>query len=129
MFQVACPQLVPLIENNEYETAAADYFVKKYVDELFSSSDKIDTVLLACTHYPLLLNKIKEYAPEGVNIIAQGDIVAKSLKDYLYRHPDMEAKLSKNGSMRFFTTDDAKDFDEHATYFFGTEVQSHHLSL
>lgn len=129
VYQVACPQLVPLIENKEYETEAADYFVKKYVDELFAQSQDIDTILLACTHYPLLMDKIKKHTPNHVTVLAQGDIVAKSLQDYLYRHIEMEEQLSKHGVTRFFTTDDPNDFDEHATYFFGEEIHSQHLHL
>ncbi|HTN46584.1 MAG TPA: glutamate racemase [Flavipsychrobacter sp.] len=129
VFQIACPQLVPLIESNEYETEAADYFVKKYVNNLFDQSATIDTILLACTHYPLLKNKIKSHAPAGVTILAQGDIVAVSLKDYLNRHPEMETKISKTGNVQFFTTDDPKDFDGQATRFLGDTVVSHHLHL
>lgn len=129
VFQIACPQLVPLIENNEYETEAADYFVKKYVDALFSQSDEIDTILLACTHYPLLLDKIQKHAPKDVTILSQGELVAESLKDYLHRHPDVETSITKSGQVQFFTTDDAKDFDEHASYFFGEAVNAQHLHL
>ena len=129
VFQMACPQLVPLIENKEYDSDAADYFVKKYVDALFEQDPAIDTVLLACTHYPLLMDKIKKYAPEQATILAQGDLVAKSLEDYLLRHQEIEETISKGGSMDFYTTDDTADFDEHATYFFGENVTSKHLHL
>jgi glutamate racemase len=127
--QIACPQLVPLIETKEYNSAAADYFVKKYIDDLLAQAPEIDTVLLACTHYPLLMDKIRKYTPPNVTIVAQGSLVAQSLKDYLLRHPEMEHNLSKNGSVCFYTTDDMADFDEHAAYFLGEAVQSVHLRL
>jgi glutamate racemase len=127
--QLPCPMWVPLIENKEYNSEGADYFVKKYIDQLLSTSPDIDTILLACTHYPLLMDKIRKYLPGGVNIVAQGDIVATSLEDYLERHPEMEARISTNASQRFFTTDDTADFNEHATIFFGKEVKSEHLHV
>lgn len=129
VYQQACPQLVPLIENKEYESEAADYFVKKYLDELFVQSNAIDTILLACTHYPLLMKKIKQHAPKHVSIVAQGDIVAQSLDDYLQRHTEIASQLTQHKTMQFFTTDDPKDFDEHASIFFGENVQAQHLHL
>jgi glutamate racemase len=127
--QLACPMWVPLIENNEYDTEGADFFIKKYLDELMGISPDIDTILLACTHYPLLMDKIKTHLSSTINVVAQGDIVADGLIDYLRRHPEMENRLSKNSTMRFYTTDDAKDFNEHASAFFGRPVQSNHLAL
>lgn len=129
LFQMACPLLVPLIENKEYNSVAADYFVKKYIDELFQQSDKIDTILLACTHYPLLIEKIKKAAPHDVQVIAQGDIVAHSLQDYLQRHPEIETQISHNGNLDSYTTDDAHDFNEHATIFFGESITAKQLHL
>lgn len=127
--QEACPMWVPLIENNEYDSSGADYFVKKNIDHLLQTDPGIDTLLLACTHYPLLINKIKQFVPEGTQVIAQGEIVAASLQDYLSRHPEMEQKLSKNGQLSFFTTDAADDFDAHAAIFYGKPVKSFHLDL
>ena len=115
--QQACPMLVPLIENNEFENEAADYFIKKYLDELINKDDKIDTILLACTHYPLIKKRIEKFLPDEIKIIAQGEIVAESLKDYLHRHTEIESQLSKNKSIQFYTTDSAEDFNNHATYF------------
>lgn len=129
VFQEACPMWVPLIENNEYNLPGADYFVKKHIDHLLQQSKDIDTVLLACTHYPLLIDKIKEYVPEGITIVSQGQIVAKSLIDYLARHPEIDQKLAKNGQISFFTTDSAEDFDNHASVFYGKPVKSAHLVL
>jgi glutamate racemase len=127
--QEACPMWVPLIENNEYLQPGADYFVQQHLKSLFNQSDKIDTVLLACTHYPLLKDKIAQYLPDGVTLLSQGEIVAKGLGDYLQRHPEIAAICSKNGSRSFYTTDSTTDFDNHAAAFFGTSVKSLHLDL
>jgi glutamate racemase len=127
--QKACPMWVPLIENGEYNGTGADYFVKKYLDELFAAAPAIDTILLACTHYPLLTEKIKKHLPEGVQIVSQGAIVAESLADYLHRHPEMEARISRGGTTRYFTTDDTAEFDNHASVFRGAVVRSEHVSL
>lgn len=125
--QLACPMWVPLVEYGEYNSDGADYFVKKYLDQLLSSAPDLDTILLACTHYPLLMDKIKKYLPAGITVVAQGDIVAQSLAGYLRRHPDMESRISKAGKMSFYTTDDPADFDNHATMFFGQAVKSQHV--
>lgn len=127
--QEACPMWVPLIENNEYSTEGADYFVKKHINNLLARDHEIDTILLGCTHYPLLLNKIKQVVPPEIMVIEQGSIVAEGLKDYLQRHPEMEEQCSKEGHLAFYTTGDASDFDEHAAHFFGGPVKSSHLQL
>ena len=127
--QLACPMWVPLVEYGEYKSAGADYFVQKYLYQLLSQSPDIDTILLACTHYPLLMDKIKKYLPANINVVSQGAIVANSLADYLQRHPEMEIALSKRGKMSFYTTDDTADFDNHATDFFGKKIQSEYLQL
>lgn len=129
VYQLACPMLVPLVEYNEYDSQGADFFVKKYIDMLMSEAPGIDTILLACTHYPLLQHKMEQYLPEGVKVVAQGDIVATSLADYLQRHPEMESRLTKGGHMSFYTTDAPDDFDNHATIFFGSKVQSSFVHL
>ena len=129
VFQQACPLWVPLVESNEYETEGADYFIKKNIDELIAQSKEIDTILLACTHYPLLLKKIQQFTPEGINIISQGEIIADSLKDYLHRHPEIEEKCSKNSSVDLYTTDSTEDFDRHSAVFFGRSVKSRHTTL
>ncbi|HWK02336.1 MAG TPA: glutamate racemase [Puia sp.] len=129
VFQQACPLWVPLIENNEHDKPGADYFVKEYMDSLLAQEKGIDTVLLACTHYPLLKEKIGQFLPAGTELIAQGDIVAASLADYLQRHPEIEGRCSKNGQQRFFTTDSAADFDSHASIFYGKTLQSEHIVL
>jgi len=129
VYQESCPMWVPLVENNEYHSIAADYFVKKNLDNLFIKSEKIDTIILGCTHYPLLTEKIKKYIPEKVTLLSQGELVAESLDDYLKRHPDMESRCSKSGEVEFFTSDSEKSFNEAATVFFGKEVKAKHLSL
>jgi glutamate racemase len=130
VYQQACPLWVPLIENGEYNKPGADYYVKLYLDQLMQQSPDIDTILLACTHYPLLQDKIKAHLPSNINVVAQGDIVASSLVDYLRRHPEMEQVLSKKGNRDFYTTiDDTPDFDHHATLFFGKEVKSEFVDV
>ncbi|HQR91882.1 MAG TPA: glutamate racemase [Sediminibacterium sp.] len=129
VFQEACPMWVPLVENGAANEPGADYFVQKHLNQLLSQSPKIDTILLACTHYPLLLNKIKAFAPASMTIVSQGEIVAKSLADYLDKHLSMAEKCSKNGQIRFCTTDSAVDFDAHASLFFGQAVISQHVDL
>ncbi len=101
VFQQACPLWVPLIENNEHLDPGADYFVKKYVDELLCPVCEMDTVLLACTHYPLLMDKLKQYFPQNIQLIAQGDIVAESLVKYLKNHPEIEVRCSKEARIFF----------------------------
>jgi glutamate racemase len=129
VFQQASPMWVPLVENNEQDGPGADFFVKKYIDLLWAQAGNIDTILLACTHYPLLINKIAQYVPRGVKIISQGEIVANSLENYLLRHPEVEASCSKGAQRTFFTTDSTEDFDHHAGIFYGQELQSRHLLL
>ncbi|NJO25511.1 MAG: glutamate racemase [Bacteroidia bacterium] len=118
VYQEACPMWVPLVENNEHRNAGADYFVKKHIDNIFSQQKQIDVLLLACTHYPLLKDKIGEFLPEGVKLVSQGEIVAASLADYLNRHPEINARLTQTGKREFYTTDSTEDFDNHAGVFF-----------
>ena len=127
--QEACPMWVPLIENNEHTGPGADYFVRKHIDALLQKASRIDTVLLACTHYPLLTDTIRKFLPSSIHLLSQGEIVAASLADYLIRHPEIEAQCTKNAEYSFFTTDSAEDFDNKAGIFFGTSVKSKHVSL
>lgn len=129
VFQEACPLWVPLIENGEHETEGADFFVKKYLNQLLLQSPDIDTILLACTHYPLLAKQITKHLPKGVQLLSQGPLVARSLADYLQRHPEMETRLSKGQGSRFCTTDETADFDLHAGMFFGAAVKSELVKL
>lgn len=127
--QLACPLWVSLVENNELSGAGAEYFVRKYIDELMNADPDIDTVILGCTHYPLLRPLIARYVPAGVKIIEQGDIVAGSLTDYLRRHQEMENSLLQSGTIRYFTTENTELFDRMAGHFLGQEVNSSHLIL
>ncbi len=129
VYQHACPLWVPLVENNEYASPGADYFIQKDLKELLKNSGKIDTILLGCTHYPLLLKKIQNFLPDNVKIVSQGEIVAQSLSEYLIKHNDLEHKCSKAGQLKFFTTDSASDFDRHSEVFFGKKVRSQHVDL
>ncbi len=127
--QEACPLWVPLVENNEHLGNGADYFVKKHLKNVFDKAPDIDVILLACTHYPLMRSKILEYLPIDVKLLSQGEIVAESLVDYLQRHPEMEKRCSQNEDRQFYTTDSTRDFDNHATLFFGSSVRSRHVDL
>ncbi len=129
VFQEACPMWVPLIENNELDNEGTEYFVKKYIGNLFDQSRYIDTIILACTHYPILKPLIEKHLPAGITLLSQGTIVAHSLQDYLARHADMEQRISKSGKLDFLTTDSTEIFDTHASLFFGAEVKSKHLAL
>jgi|SRR5450432_74384 len=129
VYQQACPMLVPIIENNEQQDPGADYFVKKYRDALLSQSMEIDTVILGCTHYPLLLEKLKKYFPASIQLVSQGDIVAESLVEYLKKHPEIENRCSKNGRLTFYTTDSTDDFDLQATHFYGDKIRSERVFL
>jgi len=129
VFQQACPLWVPLIENGEQDKPGADYFVKSYLDQLFSQSADIDTLLLACTHYPLLADKIRAFMPKGVNVVSQGAIVAKSLAKYLESHPDIAQKCSQSGQLSFYTTDNPQAFELQASTFFGQKIAAKHTDL
>ena len=129
VFQEACPMWVPLIENNEYLSEGADYFVKKHVEAILKKEKGIDVLLLACTHYPLLRPIIEKHLPQGVRLISQGEIVAASLADYLKRHPEISDRCTRRGELKFFTTDSAPDFDAHAAQFFGAPVRAYTVNL
>ncbi|RDC55018.1 glutamate racemase [Pedobacter chinensis] len=127
VYQQSCPMWVPLIENNEHLQTGADFFINEYCNRLMEQSDDIDCVLLACTHYPLLLSKLKKVFPDYINILTQGEIVASSLAGYLERHPEIEQKLGKNGHKSFYTSGDPLTFDEHASIFFGEALRSEQM--
>jgi glutamate racemase len=127
--QEACPMWVPLIENGEHTGNGADYFIEKHIKNILNSNPGIDTLLLACTHYPLLKEKIQEHLPSSVKLISQGEIVAKSLQAYLENHPQITACISKNKQRFFYTTDSSEDFNSKANIFFGGHVNSAHVSL
>jgi len=129
VYQQPCAMWVPLIENNEHNTQGAAYFINKNINELMAQSNQIDTILLACTHYPVLLDAIKNLVPPTTKILSQGEIVADSLADYLHRHPEMERQLKKEEKVAFYTTDDVAGFDEKGSVFFGKSVNSIHIDL
>ncbi len=129
VFQQACPLWVPFIENGDYQNDGVDYYIQKDLEALFAQDSGIDTILLACTHYPLLADKIRKYLPEGVQLVGQGDLVARSLEDYLKRHPEMETRISRHGRKSFYTTDSKSDFEAHAQVFFGIPVKAHFVHL
>ena len=117
----ACPMWVSLVENNEYQSEGADYFVKQHINRLLDKDPMIDTIILGCTHYPLLLDKIRQFTPGHIRIIAQGEYVARSLQDYLNRHPEMDARCEKGGKCRFLTTEIENKFEESASIFLGRQ--------
>lgn len=125
----ACPMWVPLIENDEADSPGADYFVDKYIRELLAGDAAIDTIVLACTHYPLLYPKIRARVPENIKVVRQGEIVARSLADYLHRHPEMESRCLKGGSCRYLTTENPATFTHLARIFLGEPVEVDHIDL
>jgi glutamate racemase len=120
--QEACPEWVSLVESNNLQSAETDHFVQLHINQILGKDSQIDTLLLACTHYPLLMDKIKQYTPEGIAVISQGKIVAESLKNYLSRHDNIESACSKTGNRQFYTTGNSADFNDHASLFFGSSV-------
>ncbi|MBK5195410.1 MAG: glutamate racemase [Proteiniphilum sp.] len=125
----ACPMWVPLVENREYDKPGADYFVKQHLDYLFGRDPQIDTIILGCTHYPLLMNKIVQFIPDNVRVITQGKYVAESLRDYLQRHPDIEDKCTKNSSVQYFTTESPEKFNQQASLFLNEQIDAHKTTL
>ena len=129
VFQHACPLWVPLVENNEIDTPAADYLVEKDIAQLLAQSTEIDTLILACTHYPLLLPIIRKHVPPHIRILPQGKLIAESLTDYLKRHQEVAMHCSQNSEMTFYTTDDPTDFEQKAKIFFGEEIRATHIRV
>lgn len=126
----ACPMWVPLVENNEFASPGADYFVRQHLDRLLQADPEIDTLILGCTHYPLLLDKIRQFLPSSVIPYPQGEQVAISLSDYLHRHPEMDARLTKGSSCRFLTTEAAGKFSEAASLFLRSDSpEVEHIEL
>jgi glutamate racemase len=120
--QEACPMWVPLVEFNEFNGDGADYFVKQHIDRLLAADPHIDTIILGCTHYPLLRQKIRRYLPAGIRIVPEGEIVAKRLGDYLSRHPEIACRCSKSGRRDFYTSENPDVFDQSATLFYGRDI-------
>ena len=126
---VACPFWVPLVEYNEADSPGADYFVKKRIDQLMRKDPDIDTVILGCTHYPLLLPKIHKYIPRGIRIVSQGEYVADSLQQYFLRHPEIEQRCTRNGHVKYLTTENAEKFKEQAQLFLHEPVEVGTITL
>lgn len=127
--QEACPEWVDLVERNVFDTTEADELVKLHIDRILNVDNQIDTLLLACTHYPLLLPVIQKHIPVHLKVISQGPIIAEGLKDYLRRHPEIDARCGRGGQIRFVTTGHTDVFDSHASIFFGKNVESEPLNL
>jgi len=127
--QHSCPMWVPLIENNQFNTPGGTYFIQKDLYELMEADSKIDTLLLGCTHYPIIKQKIEELLPPSIRVIAQGALVAEKLEDYLQRHPEIAELCSAGGNVRYLTTETAQDFSAKASSFLGKEIEAEHIHL
>lgn len=127
--QEACPLWVPLVENNEIDSEGAKFFVRKNIQNILQKDKNLDTLILGCTHYPLLIHQIRKFVPENIQILEQGQIVAEKLVDYLKRHPEVEQKLSKAGKIEFQTTESADNFNEKAALFLGQKVEAETIHL
>ena len=127
--QEACPLWVPIVETGESDSPGTDYFVRKHLERLLAQDDKIDTIILGCTHYPILMPKIQRLLTPSIKVVAQGVLVARSLSDYLIRHPEMATQLSRGGSIRYYTTEQPERFSRTASIFFDTPISVEHLSL
>jgi len=126
---VACPLWAAIVEANEGDSPGADYFVKKRIDQLMRLDSQIDTIVLGCTHYPLLMNSIVRNLPDGVRALPQARYVAESLRQYLVRHADIDSRLTKGGSCRYYTTESADRFSETALIFLHEHVEVSHIDL
>lgn len=127
--QEACPMWVPIVENNEIESEGAEYFVNKNIQNILEKDKNLDTLILGCTHYPLLIDVIQKYVPQNIKIVEQGEIVAEKLIDYLKRHPEIDSKISKNSNIEYQTTEVARTFEEKATLFLGKPVEAKTVHL
>ena len=125
----ACPMWVPLVENREYENDGADYFIKKNLNNILERDSQIDTLILGCTHYPLLLNKINLFLPKQVTALSQGEYIARSLQDYLFRHPEMDSVCTKGGFTNYYTTESPSKFSEAATLFLNRAIDVERIAL
>lgn len=127
--EMACPMWVPLIENNESSGPGADYFVRKYIDRILEIDPEIDTLVLGCTHYPILLPKLRQFVPAGIRILTQGDLVGESLAQYLVRHPELDRLCTRHGNVEFLTTENPEKFDSLASLFLNAPIHSTRLTL
>jgi len=128
-YQQACPLWVPLVENEEYNNSGAEYFFEKDIKALLSQSKNIDTIILGCTHYPLIIDAIRKFVPPNIKLISQDTIIADSLSDYLCRHPEIENKCTKTGKIKFLTTDLADVFSTRGEIFYGEKINSEQITL
>lgn len=128
-FQQACPMWVPLIEDGDLSSPAMRYYAYRYVNQLLVQHAAIDTIILGCTHYPLIAPLITEFLPDHIQLLPQGELVAQSLAEYLDRHPEIEEKCLKNGARSFLTTDDPEDFAAKSALFFGSPLVAEHFSV
>ncbi len=127
--QEACPMWVPLVENNEFGTTGGKFFIKKNIENLLEKDPLIDAIILGCTHYPIIKDEIKAFLPDHVKVISQGEIVARSLKDYLLRHPEMDCECSKNANREYYTTEFVDSFEEKASRFLNVKLKAEHISF
>jgi glutamate racemase len=127
--QEACPLWAPLVENNETDSPGTDYFVAKNISNLMAADPQIDAIILGCTHYPLLLKTIEKFVPEGIQIMEQGKVVSASLGDYLIRHPEMNDRLTKSGTVKYYSTENIEVFERNATTFIGKEIKGEKILL
>ncbi len=125
--QEACPMWVPIVENNEIGTDGAEFFIRRHIQNIIAKDMDLDTLILGCTHYPLLLETIQKYVPRNIKILDQGKIIAEKLQEYLVRHPEIDNQLTKNGSLRFQTTESAENFEGKAALFMGRKVVAEHV--
>ena len=125
----ACPIWVPLVESGESQSEGADYFIKRHVENLLAKDSMIDTIILGCTHYPLLLDKIRKYVPEGISIVSQGEYVASSLKNYMERHPEIDIRCTKGATCRYYTTESVETFLPNASVFLNSAVDADSITL
>ena len=125
----ACPMWVPLVENNEHDKPGADYFVQQHINNILAKDPQIDTIILACTHYPLLKKKIRSFLPESIRLLSQGKLIAKSLEDYLHRHPEIETQCSKNAACRFYTTESEEKFATMASLFLKGKIDVERINI
>ena len=125
----SCPIWVPLVETGESQSEGADYFIRRHVDNLLAKDSEIDTIILGCTHYPLLLDKICKYVPENIRIISQGEYVASSLRNYMERHPEMDSRCTKGGTCRYYTTESVETFLPNASIFLNSAIDADSVAL
>jgi glutamate racemase len=127
--QEACPIWVPLVENNEIDSLGTEYFVSKNIGNLLAADPEIDSIILGCTHYPLLLPIIRKFVPDNIHLLEQGKVVSSKLVEYLLRHPEMDDKCSKSGNVRYYTTENVETFERNASTFIGQEIKSEKIIL